>query len=102
MKFKQKILYSYAPTISERSRLDSDVFAKADTLTLSDDHSDYGSSQCPSKDSLLQIDDKDNAIIVPNSQASLLLAIKSLALLWARNQETVAYFSTPAYYVISA
>ena len=39
VKFKQKILCSYAPTISKRSRLDSDVVAKANTVTLSDDHS---------------------------------------------------------------
>ena len=44
VKFKQKILYSYTPTISKRSRLDLDVFAKADTVTLSDDHCDYGPS----------------------------------------------------------
>ena len=58
LKFKEKVLYSYAPTLSERSRLDSGVFAKADTVTLSDDHFDYG-PQCPSKDSLLEIDDED-------------------------------------------
>ena len=60
VKFKQKILYSYAPTISKRSRLDSDVpvIAKADTATLSDDNYDYRFSQCPLKDSLLQIDDE--------------------------------------------
>ena len=56
---KQKILYSYAPTISKRSRLDSDVVAKKDTEALFDDDSDYGSSQCSSKDSPLQIDDED-------------------------------------------
>ena len=59
VKFKEKISYSYAPTISKRSRLDSDVVAKADTVTLPDDHSDYGPSQCSSKDSPLQIDDED-------------------------------------------
>ena len=59
VKFKQKISYFYIPRISKRSRLDSDVVVKADTATLSDNHSDYDLSQCSSKDSPLQIDDED-------------------------------------------
>ena len=59
MEFKKKTMYSYAPTISRRSQLDSNVVAKADTVTLSDDHSNHDPSQCPSKDSLLEIDDED-------------------------------------------
>ena len=59
VKFKQKISHFYAPIISKRSGLDSDVVVEADTVTLSDYHSDYGLSQCFSKDSPLQIDDKD-------------------------------------------
>ena len=63
VKFKQKISYFYAPIISKRSRLDSDVVFTADTVTLSDNHSDYGSSQCSSKDSPTKI----YTIVVPNS-----------------------------------
>ena len=60
VKFKQKISYFYAPIIiSKRSRLDSDVVVKADTVTLSDNDVNYGPSQCSSKDSPLQIDDED-------------------------------------------
>ena len=59
VKFQQKILYSYAPTISKRSGLDSDVVAKAGSETLFDDKSDYGPSQCSSQDLPLQIDDED-------------------------------------------
>ena len=59
VKFKQKILYSYDPTISKRSRLNSYVVAKADTETFFDDNTDYDPSQCSSKLSPLQIDDKD-------------------------------------------
>ena len=59
VKCKQKISYFYAPIIGKRSRLDSDVVVKADTVTLSDNHSEYGLSQCFSKDSPLQIDDED-------------------------------------------
>ena len=59
VKFKQKISYFSAPVINKRSGLDSDVVVKADTVTLSDNHSDHGPSQCSSKDSLLHIDDKD-------------------------------------------
>ena len=83
VKFKQKISYFYAPIISKRSRLNSDVVVKADTVTLSHNHSDYDPSQCSSKDSSLQIDDEDlhHNRRLPNSQTSLLLATKSLALL---------------------
>ena len=59
VKFKQKILYFYGLTISKRSRLDSDVVATADTETLFDDKFDYSPSQCSSKVSPFQIDDKD-------------------------------------------
>ena len=59
VKFKQKISYFYAPIISKRSRLDSDVVVKADTVTLSNNHSNYGPSQRSSKNSPLQIDDED-------------------------------------------
>ena len=59
VKFKQIILHSYALTICKRSRLYSDVFAKTDTVALSDGHFDYGPFQCPSIDSLFQIDDED-------------------------------------------
>ena len=57
--FKQKILYSYAPTISRRSGLDSDVVAKADTETLFGDKSNNVPSQCSSQDSPLRVDDED-------------------------------------------
>ena len=59
VKFKQKISYFYAPIISKKSRLDSDVVVKADTVTLSVDDSDYDPSQRPSKDSPLHIDDEN-------------------------------------------
>ena len=59
VKFKQKISHFCVPIISKRSRLDSDVVVKADTVTLSNNHSDYDPSQCSSKDSPLQIDDED-------------------------------------------
>ena len=58
MKCRQKNLYSDAPTTSKRSRLDANVVANTDAVTLSDDHSDSG-PQCPSEDSLVQIDDED-------------------------------------------
>ena len=58
VKFKQRNLDFEAPTTSKRSRLDSDVVANIDAVTLSDNHSDSGPSQCPSEDSLVQIDDE--------------------------------------------
>ena len=69
VKFKQKISYFYAPIISKRSRLDSDVVVKVDTVTLPENHSDYDPSQCSSKDSPLHIDDADvhnNRTKLPN------------------------------------
>ena len=83
VKFKQKISYFYGPIISKRSRLDSDVVVKAGTVTLSDNHSDCGPSQCSSKNWPFRLMTKIYiyTIIVPNSQTSLLSATKSLTLL---------------------
>ena len=59
VKFKQKHLYSEAPTTSKISRLDSDAVANTDIATLSDDQSVSAASQCPSENSLAQIDEED-------------------------------------------
>ena len=51
--------------LAKRSQLGADVIAKADKVTLSDDHSNYvvlrncSSSQCSSIDLPLQIGDED-------------------------------------------
>ena len=59
VKFKQKHLYSEAPTTIKISRLDSDGVANTDIATLSDDQSVSAASQCLSENSLAQIDEED-------------------------------------------
>ena len=69
VKFKQKHSYSEAPTTSKISRLDSDAVANTDITALSDDQFVSAGSQCPSENSLAQIDEEDlqqNCSRLPN------------------------------------